>query len=238
MLLKILNIGGNMGIKTGVTLTLPVTVEEVNINANSQMGEGTLKFQNTSELAKINIAENAKLTVYGGTIEGGAAKVEIVSLYEKPETIEKRGQFENIKGTLTNVVYDEEDGDWFVNNGGTVTAGTIAADTEINYNGEYKLGNDAKISKFGKDVTYVKLVADGNNKSAVIAKDLVGDKKNVHVLVGAGVTLTLGVAPGDYTDVADIDKAVTGEEGAILIIKRDQDARRVWKNGKWEVSSI
>ena len=234
--IKVLNVKGDINIKKGVTLTLPATVEEVNVSEDRLMEEGTLKFQNTTKLAKINIAENAKLTVYGGTIEGGAAKVEIVSLYEKPETIEKRGQFESIKGTLTNVVYDEEDGDWFVNNGGTVTAGTIAADTEINYNGEYKLGNDAKISKFGKDVTYVKLVADGNNKSAVIAKDLVGDKKNVHVLVGAGVTLTLGVGPGDYTGVADIDKAVTGEEGAILIIKRDQDAKRVWKDGKWEVS--
>ena len=234
---EVINVNGNMNIVT--TWTLPTSVTDMNIKTNSQMnGEGTLKFQNATKLAKINIAQSVKLTVVGGKIEGGNAKVEMVSLYDlkKPETIKNRGQFESIKGTLTNVVYDEEDGDWFVNNGGTVTAGTIAADTEINYNGEYKLGNDAKISKFGKDVTYVKLVADGNNKSAVIAKDLVGDKKNVHVLVGAGVTLTLGVDPGDYTGVADIDKAVTGEEGAILIIKRDQDAKRVWKDGKWEVS--
>ena len=233
--IKVLNVKGDINIKKGVTLTLPETVKEVNVSEDRLMEEGTLKFQNTTELAKINIAENAKLTVYGGTIEGGAAKVEIVSLYEKPETIEKRGQFENIKGTLTNVIY--QDGDWFVNNGGAVTAGTITStDTKVNYNGEYKLGNNAEISGFGEGVTYVKLVADGDNKSAVIAKGLVGDKKNVHVLVGAGVTLTLGVDPGDYTGVADIDKAVTGEEGAILIIKRDQDAKRVWRDGKWEVS--
>ena len=234
--IKVLNVKGDINIKKGVTLTLPATVEEVNVSEDRLMEEGTLKFQNTTKLAKINIAENAKLTVYGGTIEGGAAKVEIVSLYEKPETIKNRGQFESIKGTLTNVIY--QDGSWFVNSGSTVTAGTIGANTEVNYNGEYKLGASAKISSFGENVTYVKLVADKTNTSATIAKGLVGDKKNVHVLVGAGVTLTLGENTGDYTDVADIDKAVTGEEGAILIIKRDQDARRVWKNGKWEVSSI
>ena len=234
--IKVLNVKGDINIKKGVTLSLPATVEEVNVSGDRLMEEGTLEFQNKTKLAKINIAENAKLTVYGGTIKGGDAKVEIVSLYDltKPETIKNRGQFESIKGTLTNVIY--QDGNWFVNNGGTVTAGTIAADTEINYNGEYKLGASAKISSFGENVTYVKLVADGANKSATIAADLVGGGNNVHVLVGAGVELTLGVDKNDYTGVANIDKAVTGEEGAILIIKRDTDAKRVWKNGKWEVS--
>ena len=229
----IVNVNGNMNIAEDVTLTLPENVKEVNIKDNSQMnGEGTLKFQNAAELAKINIAESMKLTVVGGTIEGGTAKVEIVSLYKKPETIKDRGQFESIKGTLTNVVY--QDGDWFVNNGGTVTAGTITTDTKVDYNGEYKLGASAKISSFGEGVTSVKFVADGENKAVTLVKGLVGDDINRIIELGEGVEITLGENSNDYNNVKNIGEVIIGAENTKLIVKRDgKEDTLTWKNGGW-----
>ena len=235
---KVLNIGGNMGIKTGATLTLPETVEEININANSQMGEGTLKFQNSSELAKINIADYAKLTVLGGAIEGGSKKVEIVSLVnEKDQT--KRGQFESIKGTLTNVVY--EDGNWFKNNGGTVTAGTIGAGSQIEYNGEYNVGSGATITSFAEGVTNV-VLHEGNGNAITINKSAEDSMEDVElIVVGEGVTLTLGTTSSgeEWADaepeVGDIPANIEGEEGALLTITYSTTTSKnfEWEGGTW-----
>ena len=225
---EVINVNGDMNIVT--TWTLPTSVTDMNIEENCQItGEGTLTFASSGK-ANLNIAAGTKLTLVGGTINGGNNKVTMKSEEDENEVL-TRGQFEGINGNLENVEWT--DGNWFKNSG---VNGTVGNSAKINNNGTYKLAASARVSGFGEGVTSVKFVADNINKTVTLVKGLVGDDINRIIELGEGVEITLGESTNDYDNVENIGKVIIGTKDNTLTVNRNGKKDVLyWKNNGWSI---